>query len=182
MVFSYLRRQSIRRGQRVELLGQARVSGGHDGGRDAGVEQRTAGAAVVIERRRQRPAPLCMARTCAIMSSVSSRRSSLNDDLAPPPGLERVDRPALHGDAQHLFQAEGLGAELNIVVAPLPPRPVLVFDRDNAPIGVELHHVAFSLQSPPLGPERQRTLHPDAVFHARVRLIRPLVGVPTRAG
>src|SRR5207302_1792451 len=49
-------------------------------------------------------------------------------DLPPPPGAGVKDGPGGDGGAEHLLQAEGLGAELDLVVVPAAAPATLVLD------------------------------------------------------
>ena len=49
-------------------------------------------------------------------------------DLAPPFAFRMKDRPTRDGDAEHFLQAERLGAELGVVVLPLPAFAQLELD------------------------------------------------------
>ena len=73
------------------------------------------------------------------------------------------DRALRHVLPGHFFETQGLGAELQVVVFLLAPRPVFVFDRVGRG-AVKLHDVGPPGQSQCRRPERQSPLHADAFF------------------
>ena len=103
-------------------------------------------------------------------------------DGPPRLALRVVDGPLGHGTTEHLLQAEGLGAELDIVVIPSPLATVLVLDRqrnlDQGLSGLatsrwamELDEVGAAIEpepprgdpEPALGADAPATLHPRAI-------------------
>ena len=106
-------------------------------------------------------------------------QSIIEGDLTAAVGLKRINCTLPDRNAQHLLQAECLGAKLNVIMEALSARPVLVFHRNDAPIGVELHNIPFALQPQPIRPEWQGTFDAYTIFHCGMRLIYPLVGMPT---
>jgi len=83
--------------------------------------------------------------------------------LAPPFARRVKDGPALHGTYEHFFEAERLGAKLDVVIFELPPLALLELDRDERPLGVLLDDVALSAESETLGPDGQRPEQLDAI-------------------
>jgi hypothetical protein len=70
----------------------------------------------------------------------------VEDDLAPPFGLDVKDGPGGDGRAELFLEGDGLGAELHVVVVPAAAFPALVLDgvenvRPTGGIGVELDEV-----------------------------------------
>lgn len=65
--------------------------------------------------------------------------------------------PKWHGTAEHFFQTERLGTELNVVVKPFPSFAQFEFDRKMGTIGALLYNVALAIQTQPLRPDRQST-------------------------
>ena len=92
-------------------------------------------------------------------------------------GLQRIDRPSFNGNAEHLFEAKGLGAELNVVVTSFAAGSVFVFDRNDPSVGMKLHNVAAPLQAEPVRPERQGTFYPHSVFERGMGFVGAFVGM-----
>ena len=80
---------------------------------------------------------------------------------APAPGTMVEDRPLRNVLPRHFFEAQGLGAELQVVVFLLAPRPVFVFDGVGRG-AVELDDVGPTGQPQRRRPKRQGPFHADA--------------------
>jgi hypothetical protein len=55
-------------------------------------------------------------------------KAGIEKDLPTPARTDMEDGAGRHLDAQHLFQTQGLGAKLHIVVVPAPAPAALVLD------------------------------------------------------
>ena len=62
------------------------------------------------------------------MSAGAGAQGVVEDDVAATFGQGVEDGPGGDGDAQHFFQADGLAAELDLVVVPASAFAALVFD------------------------------------------------------
>ena len=88
------------------------------------------------------------------------------------------DRPLGHLGAQHLLQAQGLTAKLEVRGAVPAGRPVLVLHRVGG-VPVVLDQVGFSHESQGHGPEGNAVLPPHAGDCVPSRLVHPVMdGIP----
>lgn len=98
--------------------------------------------------------------------------------------LDVKDRSAWHGDAQHLLQAQGLGAELNIIIVPLLPLATFVLDREwnvgTVRLWMKLHHIRLADESQLIGAKPHRMDFSPVLGLPFHRLVRALVGQRTR--
>ena len=62
---------------------------------------------------------------------------------------------ARHGHVEHFLQAKRLGAELDVIVHPLPPAAELELDGKKGPVRVLLDDVAFAVHPEPVRPDGQ---------------------------
>ena len=92
------------------------------------------------------------------------------------------DGTARYGGAEHFFQAEGLGAELSIVVLPLATFAELELDRNKLLILMLFHDVALAIQAEPFGPDRQRAQERESLDDVIARQVRVLVDDVTTVG
>jgi len=65
------------------------------------------------------------------------------------------DGAAWDRDAKHLFQTKCLGAELSVVVFPLPTLAEFEFDGKQRTVGALLHDIALAVQAETVGEDRQ---------------------------
>jgi hypothetical protein len=79
--------------------------------------------------------------------------------------VDSAGRDRLSG---HLFETDSLATELEIIVAPLSARTVLIFHRvGNA--SMKLHDIAFADKSQPIRPEWDGALDPNALLGLSLR-------------
>lgn len=78
-----------------------------------------------------------------------------------------IDRAARHGVAEHVFQAQRLGGELDVVVNLLSFGTVFEFHWKYRAVRVKFHQIRLADQAQPIRPERQRAFH----FHPGLHLV-----------
>lgn len=104
-----------------------------------------------------------------------------------PAALARLakERPLLHALAEHLLQAQGLGAKLHLggFAGQLagPALAQLVLHRVGHALH-KLHHIGPARKPQPLRPQRQGALHPDPLAQQTLRNVHVLVGVLAAQG
>lgn len=84
------------------------------------------------------------------------------------------DRAGRHRVARHLFKADSLGGQLQIVVFGSSLGAMLVFDRGGDAVS-HLDDVALADQAEPIRPERHAPLNENALFNSSARFIDELM-------
>src|SRR5579872_2330217 len=158
----------------IQLAQVIGLAAGDEGRGRADLHQRAVRAPPVVHRRRHRAgAPhLPNLRDHGLHLRPQLLRER---DLPPSPRRVVIDSAGRNRAAEHLLQADGLRAELQVIVPLLPLRAVLRLHREDAAVGVELDGVGAAVQAQPFAPERQRPLDPRGPAHLPGRRIDALV-------
>lgn len=103
-------------------------------------------------------------------------------NFAATAGAVVVDGSACDGLPKHFFEAEGLSAELEVVVAFLAAGSVLVFNGDDCTVGVEFDGVGASGEAEGFRPEGESAFDADFAVHLERGFIHALVDLLTAQG
>jgi hypothetical protein len=103
-------------------------------------------------------------------------------DVASSLGGNVEDGAGGHGDAEHLLQAQGLGAELNVVAFPASSPATLVLDREGDVgaadrVGAELDEVGDADESKPVATEPEAACEAERAVESFGLGVDGLVGV-----
>jgi hypothetical protein len=79
----------------------------------------------------------------------------VEDNLAPAFGFDVEDGASWDFDAEHFFEAKGLGAELNFIVIPLASPAAFIFD--GIRLGMKLDEVGDADEPKAIGAQPQTT-------------------------
>ena len=100
--------------------------------------------------------------------------------FAPPAAGRVVNGAALHGDAQHFFEAHRLRRELNIIVNFLALAAMFELDGKYRAARMKLHHIGLANQAEPVRPQRQRAFNLDpGLDFVTGRIDQPMHRLPT---
>jgi hypothetical protein len=89
----------------------------------------------------------------------AATQNVIKDHLMSLTGGMVEDRALRHSHTEHLFQAERLGAKLNVCMRAMSMAN-LVLNRI-WPLSVELNHIGFALQAELVRPEWSASYHPN---------------------
>ena len=96
-------------------------------------------------------------------------------DLLPATRASVPDEPERDLDFEHLFEAEGLGAQLQIGCRPVPDAG-LVLHRTNSAIVLDLDHIGSTRQAERLRPQRDSTQDLPTSLLAMAPAVHPAMG------
>lgn len=158
------------------------VAGGDDGCRNAGIEQGTAWAAVIIDGWRQWAITLAHETNGFNDGPGFLAERGVEFDGPASVSGDRVDSTRCDIELEHLFQAKGLGAKLQVVVAAHAAGSMFIFHRDDGAIGVEFDNIGPALQPESIGPKRQAALNANALLQGSEGFIGSLVSMAATEG